>query len=173
MFFVPFLENYDSRSVFSSKSPTFPLLAQLINPVLCSPKPPTRDGAEPTPEKAGKGEPVAYPALHPRDLLLSGGCQRWADDAGTGKTKAGAPGSQDWTSRRIRCGGTAEGMHSTHAFVVFGGFFLSKAGASQELKGPSDLFVVRSLKCASDVFAYLKIRERQEDKREECVHGKH
>lgn len=55
----------------------------------------------------------------------------------------------------------------------FSGVFLSKAGASQELKGPSDLFVVRSLKCASDVFAYLKIRERREDKREESVHGKH
>lgn len=55
------------------------------------------------------------------------------------------------------------------------GFFLfqSQAGASQELKGPSDLFVVRSLKRSSDVFAYLKIRERQEDKREAFVHGKH
>lgn len=30
----------------------------------------------------------------------------------------------------------------------------------QELKGPSDLCIVRSLKRSSDVFAYLKIREK-------------
>lgn len=62
------------------------------------------------------------------------------------------------------CRGNAQ-----HPYILF----LSKAGASQELKGPSDLFVARSLKRSSDVFAYLEIRERQEDEREEFVHGKH
>lgn len=54
------------------------------------------------------------------------------------------------------CRGNAQ-----HPYILF----LSKAGASQELKGPSDLFVARSLKRSSDVFAYLEIRERQEDER--------
>lgn len=72
------------------------------------------------------------------------------------------------------------GGHELQGHRVWRGVQLRECTASlrflepglQELKSPSALHVVRSLKCSSDVFAYLKIRERQEDKREESVHGR-
>lgn len=65
-------------------------------------------------------------------------------------------------------GGAAQGMHNIHEFVAV---YLVRV-SQESLRSPSDLFVVRSLKQSSDVFAYLKIRERQGDEREELVQGK-
>lgn len=65
-------------------------------------------------------------------------------------------------------GGAAQGMHNIHEFVAV---YLVRV-SQESLRSPSDLFAVRSLKQSSDVFAYLKIRERRGDEREELVQGK-
>lgn len=93
-------------------------------------------------------------------------------DGGDAGRSCGEPGwDLSWDPAWRRSRGNAQHPCAWGVLGFF--FFWSKAGASQELKGPSDLFVARSLKRSSDVFAYLKIKERREDKREEFVHGKH